>query len=100
MVGAPPFGRWAGIVVSGTDESAVAGAARAIGRAAPSLAGLTVLGPAPAPMAMLRGRHRHRLLVQARRASGLQDVLRNWLGEVDVPSSVRVTVDIDPYSFM
>ncbi len=100
QVGAPPFGRWAGIVVSGEDESAVAAAARAIGRAAPVLAGLTVLGPAPAAMAMLRGRHRHRLLVQARRTHGLQDVLREWLGGVDVPASVRVTVDIDPYSFV
>ncbi len=100
QVGAPPFGRWAGIVVSGEDEGAVAAAARAIGRAAPVLPGLTVLGPAPAALAMLRGRHRHRLLVQARRTQGLQDVLRAWLGAVDVPSSVRVTVDIDPYSFV
>ena len=99
-VGAPPFGRWAGIVVSGEDESAVVAAARAIGRAAPGLPGLTVLGPAPAALAMLRGRHRHRLLVQARRAAGLQDVLRDWLGGVAVPSSVRVTIDIDPYSFV
>ena len=103
-VNAPPFGRWAGIVVSGEDESAVAATARTIARAAPrdAAAGeeITVLGPAPAPMAMLRGRHRHRLLVQARRSTGLQAALRAWLGRVEIPASVRVTVDVDPYSFM
>lgn len=99
-VGAPPFGRWAALVVSSEDEAAAIAAARAIGRAAPVLPGLAVLGPAPAPLAMLRGRHRHRLLVQARRGLALQDVLRDWLGGVELPSSVRVTVDVDPYSFM
>jgi primosomal protein N' (replication factor Y) len=38
--------------------------------------------------------------VQARRGLALQDVLREWLGGVELPSSVRVTVDVDPYSFM
>ena len=99
-VGAPPFGRWAALVVSSEDEAATIAAARAIGRAAPVLPGLAVLGPAPAPLAMLRGRHRHRLLVQARRGLALQDVLRGWLASVELPSSVRVTVDVDPYNFM
>ena len=100
QVAAPPFGRWAALVVSSEDEAAAVAAARDLGRAAPNLDGLSVLGPAPAPLAMLRGRYRQRLLVQARRSLELQDVLRDWLGGVAVPSSVRVTVDIDPYSFM
>ncbi len=96
----PPFGRLAGIVVSGPDERSVAETARAIGRAAPQVDGLSVLGPAPAPLAMLRGRHRHRLLVHARRSADVQGVLRAWLGGVAAPNSVRVSVDIDPYSFL
>ena len=100
QVAAPPFGRWAALVVSSEDETAAVAAARALARAAPRLEGLSVLGPAPAPLAMLRGRHRQRLLVQARRSLELQDVLRDWLGAVEVPNSVRVTVDVDPYSFM
>ena len=62
--------------------------------------GISVLGPAPAPLSMLRGRHRQRLLVHARRSADLQGMLRQWLGEVDIPSSVRVAVDVDPYSFL
>ncbi len=59
-----------------------------------------VFGPAPAPLAMLRGRHRQRLLVHARRALDVQDVIRVWLSAIEWPSKVRVSVDVDPYSFL
>jgi primosomal protein N' (replication factor Y) (superfamily II helicase) len=49
---------------------------------------------------MLRGRHRQRLLVHARRTAPLQEMLRAWLKRVDVPTGVRVAVDVDPYSFL
>jgi primosomal protein N' (replication factor Y) (superfamily II helicase) len=99
-LGLPPFGRLAAIIVSSEDAAAALAAARAIGSAAPMVDGLSVLGPAAAPLAMLRGRHRQRLLVQARRTLPLQRVLRDWLGGVPVPNTVRVIVDIDPYSFV
>ena len=98
--GAPPFGRYAAIVVSSEDQAAAHETARAIGRAAPEVDGMHAYGPAPAPLAMLRGRHRFRLLVHARRALDVQDVIRDWLGGVDWPAKVRVTVDVDPYSFL
>ena len=99
-LGLPPFGRLAAIIVSSEDAAAALSTARAIGEAAPQVEGLSVLGPAAAPLAMLRGRHRQRLLVQARRSFALQQVLREWLGAVTVPSNVRVVVDVDPYSFV
>jgi primosomal protein N' (replication factor Y) len=98
--GAPPFGRYAAIVVSSEDQAAAQTIAQSVGRSAPQVDGMAVYGPAPAPLAMLRGRHRYRLLVHARRALDVQDVIRDWLGGVDWPSKVRVTVDIDPYNFL
>lgn len=41
-----------------------------------------------------------RLLVHAARAVPVQDVLREWLGTLHWPRGVRVTVDVDPYSFL
>jgi primosomal protein N' (replication factor Y) (superfamily II helicase) len=61
---------------------------------------MEVFGPAPAPLAMLRGRHRVRLLIHARRALDVQDVIRAWLGALEWPRGVRVAVDVDPYSFV
>ena len=98
--GAPPFGRYAAIVVSSEEREAAEEIARAIGRSAPQVEGMHVYGPAPAPLAMLRGRHRYRLLVHARRALDVQDVIRDWLGALDWAAKVRVTVDVDPYSFL
>jgi primosomal protein N' (replication factor Y) len=98
--GAPPFGRYAGIVISSEDEKEAFETARMIGQTAPRVEGMMVLGPAPAPLAMLRGRHRQRLLVHARRALDVQSVIRDWLGTRDWPKGVRVTVDVDPYSFL
>jgi len=96
----PPFGRLAAIVVSAVDAAAAADAARRLAMAAPPADGIEVFGPAPAPMAMLRGRHRHRLLVHARRSAPLQTYVRDWLGRVTVPGTVRVAIDVDPQSFL
>ncbi len=98
--GAPPFGRWAAIIVSSEDEAEARDAARAIGGSAPNLPDVLILGPAPAPMALLRGRYRYRLLINARRSAQVQDIIRQWLGALRFPAGVRIGVDIDPYSFV
>jgi primosomal protein N' (replication factor Y) len=71
-----------------------------LGRTAPHGDGVTVLGPAPAPLAILRGLHRRRLLLKCRRDTAPQPLLRGWLELVKLPSSVRLQIDIDPYSFL
>jgi len=100
QAGFPPFGRLAALILASHDEAAVERAARSFGRTAPRGAGIEVLGPAPAPMALLRGRFRRRLLLKAARGTNLQAVLTSWLARVEVPPSVRVVVDVDPYSFL
>ncbi|MGE4306160.1 MAG: primosomal protein N' [Novosphingobium sp.] len=98
--GAPPFGRWAAIIVSSEDQAEALSAARAIGGTAPNLPDMLVLGPAPAPLSLLRGRYRFRLLINARRSAELQKALRDWLEPLQFPRGVRVSIDIDPYSFV
>ncbi|HCT25025.1 MAG TPA: primosomal protein N' [Stenotrophomonas sp.] len=97
---APPFGRWAAIIVSSEDQAEAKAAARAIGGTAPNLPDMLVLGPAPAPLSLLRGRHRFRLLINAKRSAELQRVLREWLEPLQFPRGVRVHIDVDPYSFV
>ncbi|HKT75531.1 MAG TPA: primosomal protein N' [Sphingobium sp.] len=97
---APPFGRFAAIIVSSEDADEAAQVARMIGKSAPELDGMRVYGPAPAPLSVLRGRHRHRLLIHATRAVDVQGAIREWLGTLTWKSGTRVAVDVDPYSFM
>jgi primosomal protein N' (replication factor Y) len=96
---APPFGRLAAIIVSGYDGDVVRKIARDLGRAAPAAKDIKVWGPTPAFYALLRGQTRERLLVQAARGVDVQAYLKAWLPLVKAPSTVRVTVDVDPVSF-
>ena len=98
--GMPPFGRLAAIILSGPVEADVDEAASRLQRAAPGGGGITVLGPAPAPLALLRGRYRRRFLLKARRDLAVQAPIRAWLSRAPLASSIRVQIDIDPYSFL
>lgn len=105
MVGMPPFGRLAAVIVAGSQEAAVEDLCRELARSVPQIDGVSILGPAPAPLAVLRGRHRRRFLVKCRRDVAPQAVLRRWLDGKGLEGKGRkgdpaIQVDIDPYSFM
>ncbi|MBN9488344.1 MAG: primosomal protein N' [Alphaproteobacteria bacterium] len=98
--GMPPYGRLASLIVSGPDPAAVDNVCAAIARRAPHQTGVTVLGPSTAPLALLRGRHRRRFLLKTGRDVAVQPLLHAWLAQVGLPGSVRLQIDVDPYSFL
>jgi len=97
--GLPPYGRLASIILSGPDEARVERAARDLARGAPETRGVDVMGPAEPPIAVLRGRWRRRLLARADAGIDLSAYLAAWRARVKTPPSVRVQIDVDPYSF-
>ena len=96
----PPYGRLAALILSSENAAAVERLANDLAQAIPNAERLEVYGPADAPLALVRGRRRKRLLVRADRDVNIQAFLRAWLSRVKVPGSVRLTVDVDPYSFL
>ncbi|WP_312491739.1 primosomal protein N', partial [Brevundimonas sp.] len=96
----PPYGRLAAIILSSENAAAVEKTANDLAQAIPNAERLEVYGPADAPLALVRGRRRKRLLVRADRDVNIQAFLRAWLQRVKIPGSVRLTVDVDPYSFL
>jgi len=116
--GLPPFGRLAAVIVAAEDRGAAEAHARALARTAHGLpesprwrlaplgglaeqGEISLLGPAEAAIAMLRGKHRFRIAVKAPRNADLQGFLRAMLAAAPPPrGGVRVTVDVDPQSFL
>jgi primosomal protein N' (replication factor Y) len=98
--GLPPFGRLAALIVSGADATALEAFVRVLAAAAPNAEGVDVYGPADAPLSLIRGRRRKRFLVRADRAVDLPGFLAAWRARVKVPGSIRLAIDVDPYSFL
>ncbi|UWQ22611.1 primosomal protein N' [Jannaschia sp. W003] len=100
--GVPPYGRMAGVVISDPEAAVAFDIGNHLARRAGALEaiGAEVWGPAPAPIARIRGRHRVRLLVKAPRQAPIQSALAEWAGQVELPRTTRLSIDIDPQSFL
>ncbi len=114
--GMPPYGKLAAVIVEGKNEQEVMAFARELVRdeargamgtgksdVTSFLAPISlplILGPAPAPMFLLRGKYRYRILIKTERQFPLQQFLSRWLLERKIPASLRVKIDVEPYSFM
>ncbi|WP_065333859.1 primosomal protein N' [Tritonibacter mobilis] len=100
--GVPPYGRMAGIILSGTDLAQVFDLGGALARNDGPLrqVGAQLFGPAPAPIARVRGRHRVRLLVKADKGVPLQDAITRWTAPFKLRGDLRLNVDIDPQNFL
>ena len=97
----PPYGRLVALIVTAREKNVAERYAREIARRAPHSDRIELLGPAEAPIFVVRGRFRWRLLVKAPREIDIQSYLRVWLAEMPVlKGDVKLSVDVDPYSFM
>ena len=102
LAGAPPFGRLAGILITASNAEDAFRVGNELARhGAPLLQiGAKIYGPAVAPIARVRGRYRVRMLIKAEKSAPLQKAIQEWLRPLKVPSDVRLSVDIDPQSFL
>lgn len=101
MAGLPPFGRLASLIVSAEEREVAEAHARAMAMVTEPPPGVMVLGPAEAPLALIRGRYRYRLLVKTEREVDLQGYLRAWIARCPkVRGNTRVSIDVDPQSFL
>jgi primosomal protein N' (replication factor Y) len=98
--GLPPFGRLAAVILSSGNPQALEAYAQVLAAAAPNADGVEVYGPADAPLGLVRGRRRKRFLVRADRSVDLQAFLSSWRARARPPASVRLVIDVDPYSFL
>ncbi|WP_202802552.1 primosomal protein N' [Candidatus Endolissoclinum faulkneri] len=98
--GMPPYGKLAALVISSLNIKQVDEVTQVVAKAMPKLDGVVILGPIPAPITVRRCYHRRRFILRADRKINIQKVLRHWLALIKPQSSVRIQVDVDPYSFI
>ena len=98
--GMPPFGRLAAIILSSKSEKQLDIFALKFSYISPSFHNIKIFGPAPAPLHFLRGKYRRRFLIKSSKTVNLQQVILEWVNKIKTPSSIKLTIDIDPYSFM
>lgn len=107
-VGYPPFSRLARLIVESPKAEQAAATSQRIGetlqRQIPPRSDVTVLGPAEAPIARLQDRYRWHLLVKSASSRALHQCVSAGLAEArrhkSFPRLTRVSVDIDPVSFL
>ncbi|NTX04922.1 MULTISPECIES: primosomal protein N' [unclassified Myxococcus] len=98
----PPFARMASIRLEGEHPEQTASVARHLGNLVtknmpPASVGVRLLGPALAPIAKIRGKTRWQLLLKGPTHVALAPLLaRVEAALVDVPSAVKVVIDVDP----
>ena len=98
--GMPPFRRLAAIILTSPFEDRLSQTMGQIKASRPNFEAVQIYGPAIAPIGFMRGKHRARLLVSADKSVNIQNILEDWLSPIKLASSVRVQIDIDPYSFL
>ena len=96
----PPFGKLASIILSSKNEVLLKKVSLEILGFYKSFNDIELYGPAPAQIYLIRGRYRMRFLLKTSKKVNIQKVIKNWLSEINIPSSINMNIDIDPYSFL
>ena len=108
MLNYPPYGRLISLRLDGPKAAEVESQAQAVAAALRQLQNSTekfrdqieVLGPAPAPIEKLRNRIRWQLLLKGKQSAALLDFARQGRQLVAKSRSVRLHIDVDPYSML
>lgn len=95
----PPFSYMTAIVLSGTSKARVKIYANKLVKGKIIEKDIDILGPVEAPLFLLRGRYRYRLLLKGNKRSKLNEFTRKMIENSPPPSTIRLIIDVDPYTF-
>tara|TARA_R110002050_G_scaffold847_7_gene6032 strand:+ start:1745 stop:3727 length:1983 start_codon:yes stop_codon:yes gene_type:complete len=99
-IGLPPYGHLGAIIISARSTDAGELFCRKLSQSIPKHDSISVFGPSPAPMFQLKGWYRWRFLIKGSKSDKIQPYIDSWVSKIQVPSTLKMQIDIDPYSFM
>ena len=96
----PPFGFMTSIIISGSSKANVEKISQQLVYFRKYSDEISVLGPVEAPINLLKGQFRYRILLKGKSRKNLNIFTKKMVNSVNIPSVIRVIIDVDPYSFM
>ena len=96
----PPFGFMTSIIISGSSKANVQKISQKLVFFKQYSEDVDVLGPVEAPINLLKGQFRYRILLKGKTRKNLNIFTKKMVNSINIPSSVRVVIDVDPYTFM
>ncbi len=97
--GIPPFGYMTAIIISGSSKALAEKYAVNLIKYPKNDQMITLLGPVEAPIFLLRGKYRYRILLKGTNRNKLNRFTQKMLNFTIKPPTLKVVVDVDPYSF-
>ena len=98
MLDMPPFTRMARFEISSFVESEAKSFAKKLIQNFPFDEKISLFGPAPAPLQRLKNRHHFLVNLKVQKKVNLQKLISDVTRSLEIPSSVRVRIDVDPVS--
>jgi primosomal protein N' (replication factor Y) len=95
----PPFSKLATITLTSHKQQDLLTSCAKLAKNIPSHENCQILGPSIPPMIKIRGRERRRFLMISEKSVNRQKIIADWVLRIKLPSTVRLSIDIDPYSF-
>ncbi len=96
----PPFGFMTSIILSSHTKALVLKHASRLAQKDQNSENIKILGPVEAPISLLRGQYRYRILLKSNSRKNLNKFTKKIVEKTKLPSSVKLIIDVDPYSFM
>lgn len=100
----PPFGRIINLRLSSIKKDMLTGEAKRLGKVAKKIEArhgnsAQIIGPAESPLSKIRGRFRWQMMIKGTDINKLHQIAREIIDN-NKNSQVKITVDVDPESFM
>ena len=61
---------------------------------------IIILGPSPSPIPLINNRYRHHIVLKAKSRADLNSLLKTFNKEYKKDKRLRLSIDVDPYSFI
>ena len=96
----PPFSFMTALILSSSSKAKTESYGRKIAQSTHIPENLIILGPVEAPIFLIRGQYRFRILIKGNSRKILNKFTKFIIKTCPPPPSIKLTIDVDPYSFM